>query len=96
MKENVAETRRELAIQPINNLYGYTSSSTAFSFNESYGKDNGALCFSKITEYDKLPGFIYADTDSIHCGIPSEEIIGISVPSGVLLVDTDYKNEVMK
>lgn len=91
MKENVAETRRELAIQSINNLYGYTPSSTAFSFNESYDKDNGVLCFSKITEYDKLPGFTYADTDSIHCDIPSEEIIGISVPSGVLLVDTDYK-----
>lgn len=91
MKENVAETRRELAIHTINNLYGYTSSSTPFSFNESCGKDNGALCFSKITEYDKLPGFTYADTDSIHCDIPSEEIIGISVPSGVMLVDKYYK-----
>lgn len=91
MKENVAETRRELAIQSINNLYGYTSSSTAFSFNESYDKDNGTLCFSKITEYDKLLGFTYADTDSIHCDIPSEEIIGISVPSGVMLVDKYYK-----
>ena len=91
MKENVAETRRELGIQTINNLYGYTHSPTAFSFNESYDKDNGALCVSTNPEYDKLPGFIYADTDSIHCDIPSEEIIGISVPSGVLLVDTDYK-----
>ena len=91
MKENVAETRRELAIQTVNNLYGYTSSSMAFGFNESYDKDNGALCLSKITDYDKLPGFTYADTDSIHCDIPSEKIIGISVPSGVMLVYTDYK-----
>lgn len=90
------ETRRELKIQAINNLYGYTSSSKAFSFNESCDKDNGALCFSTIPEYDKLPGFIYADTDSIHCDIPSEEIIGISVPSGILLVDTDYKNEAIE
>lgn len=96
MKENVAETRRELANQLVNSLYGYTDSSKAFSFNVAHGKDNCALCFSTITEYDKLPGFIYADTDSIHCGIPSEEIIGISVPSGILLVDTDYKNEVIE
>lgn len=85
------ETRRELKIQTINNLYGYTSTSTELSFNESYDKDNGALRFSTLSDYDKLPGFIYADTDSIYCDIPSEEIIGISVPSSVLLVDTDYK-----
>ena len=91
MKENVAKIRRELTNQLVNNLYGYTSLSKAFSFNESRDKDNGALFFSTNPEYDKLPGFIYADTDSIHCDIPSEEIIGISVPSGVLLVDTDYK-----
>ena len=91
MKENVAQTRRELAYQLVNSLYGYTDSSKAFSFNVAHGKDNCALCFCNITEYDKLPGFTYADTDSIHCGIPSEEIIGISVPSGVIMVDTYYK-----
>ena len=77
MKENAAVTRRELTKQLLNNLYGKTASSTPPRFKVSY--DN------------KLPGVIYVDTDSVHCDIPSEEIIGISVPSGVLLVHTDYK-----
>lgn len=77
MKENAAVTRRELTKQFLNNLYGKTASSTPPSFKVAY--DN------------KLPGVIYVDTDSVHCDIPSEEIIGISVPSGVLLVNTDYK-----
>lgn len=86
MKENAAGTRRELAKQFINNLYGKTSSSTTSSFNAAYDKD-----FYTQPENNKLPGVIYVDTDSIHCDIPTEKIIGLSVPNGVLLVDTDYK-----
>lgn len=86
MKENAAVTRRELVKQFVNNLYGTLSSSTASSFNVAYDKG-----FYTHPENNKPPGTIYVDTDSIQCDIPSEEIIGLSVPSGVLLVDTDYK-----
>ena len=90
MTENAAGTRRELTKQFLNNLYGKTASSTVSSVNVAYVKP-----FTQL-ESNKLLGAIYVDTDSVHCDIPSEEIIGISVPSGVLLRYTGYKNEVIE
>ena len=79
-------TSREMTKQFLNNLYGKMASSTPTSFKVVYDKS-----FYTQPKNNKLHGVIYADTDSIYCDIPSEEIIGISVPNGVLLVDTDYK-----
>ena len=61
-------TRRELAKQFINNLYGKMASSTPSSFKVVYDKS-----FYTQPKNNKLHGVIYADTDSIHCDIPSNK-----------------------
>ena len=101
---------RELAKLFLNNLYGKFAASTDSSFKYVYLKDDGALGYRPMLEYDKKPGFIpigsaitsysrnftiraaqanyygadksgfiYADTDSIHCDLKPEDIKGISV-----------------
>ena len=58
--------KRELAKLFLNNLYGKMASSTETAAQQNYhgiGK----------------PGFIYADTDSIHCDLLPSDITGITV-----------------
>ena len=66
---------RESAKLFLNNLYGKMASSKNSSFKIAYIKHG----------VDKR-GFIYADTDSIHCDLQPEEIKGIEVH------DTDFCN----
>ena len=51
----------------INNIYGIMAANTNSSFKLAYQKKYGSLGFAIVTDHNKKPGFIYADTDSIHC-----------------------------
>ena len=51
----------------INNIYGIMAANTNSSFKLAYQKKYGSLGFAIVKDHNKKPGFIYADTDSIHC-----------------------------
>lgn len=101
---------RTLAKLFLNNLYGKFSTSRDSSFKVAYIKDDGALGFKLVEEYEKTPGyiavgaavtsyarnftiraaqanyygkkrpgFIYADTDSIHCDLAPDQIRGVTL-----------------
>lgn len=92
------------------NLYGKIASSTNSSFKLAYVKEDGAIGYYTIVQYNKQagyipvgsaitsyarnftiraaqknyygehnPGFIYADTDSIHCNLDPGEVKGITI-----------------
>lgn len=86
MKENATVTRRELVKQFVNNLYGTMNSSTETSFNVAYDKG-----FYTHPENNKLPVPFTLTLIAYNVTFQPEEITGLSVPSGVLLADTDYK-----
>ena len=73
----------------LNSLYGKMANNTDSSFKVAYMKENGFVGFNTINftiraalanyySVDKA-GFIYADTDSIHCDLKPEQIKGIIV-----------------
>ena len=68
----------------LNSLYGTMSTNTDSSFKVAYTKEDGFVGFNTITfeiraalaNYYSVnkAGFIYADTDSIHCDLKPEQI----------------------
>ena len=78
IKMNSKGAMRELAKLFLNNLYGKLASSTDSSF-KSYAR-NFTIRAAQMNYYGKDErGFIYADTDSIHCDLQPDEIKGIKV-----------------
>lgn len=110
MKRNSKGGRRQIAKLFLNNLYGKMAANIDSSFKVVYMKDDGALGFKTIMEFEKKPGyipigsaitsyarcftiraaqanyhgpdnpgFIYADTDSLHMDISEAEAIGVKI-----------------
>ena len=110
IKQESKGAMRTLAKLFLNNLYGKMASNTESSFKFAVLKDDGALGYIQIEEFNKKPGyiacgsaitsyarnftirhaqenyytdsdhgFIYADTDSIHCNLRPDELKGIKV-----------------
>lgn len=101
--------KRELAKLYLNNLYGKLAANTESSFKVARIKEDGALGYITVKEYEKTPGyiavgsaitsyarnftiraaqnnyhgdnapgFVYADTDSIHCDeITADQLVDI-------------------
>lgn len=110
IKETSKGAKRTEAKLFSNNLYGKMATSRDSSFKYAFIRDDGAIGYRPVYEYDKKAGyiaigsaitsyardftirhaqmnyygknkrgFIYADTDSIHCDLQPEELNGIEV-----------------
>ena len=110
IKQESKGALRTLAKLFLNNLYGKMASNTESSFKFAILKEDGALSYIQVEEFNKKPGFIpvgsaitsyarnftirhaqknyhphekrgfiYADTDSIHCNLHPDELIDIKV-----------------